>query len=515
LSPIQELERHHGPSPEDSRLLAQLHQLAIDSIDSIGLQFHDAIKAASGEAEPGEETDQERAYRARLQRWPREMLRGPHDQAYREQRQETARRYALLGLPHWRIFTAVAGVTNALTGVVFRSLEADRLSATEAARMLQALNSAMTLELAIFNITYHRTREARKLRTLQEVIVTHMPVTVLCLDAKGRVTAATRPSARIFGDRAQVGQPYDAFLPPSLVEVADLPTYIGRALATGEEVSISRVTLGRVPNTRHLRINIVPLEHPLAHLLLQVEDLTDAVQAEARVQQAEALARIGSLAANVAHEIRNPLAAISLALQVIARSFDPSDRRIGTIRKVEDQVTRLDRLVTDLLDYARPPAPKIRRIDLARVAQDSISVSSSGAELVLSEPESAMADAGLLQAALLNLLQNARDAAGEMGKVWLQVGPGAELAVMDDGPGIDPRVLDKLFTPFVTTKARGTGLGLAISRKLVESQTGTLRLDARFPRPADPQGGGACFRISLQAAAEARASEAGNAEHSG
>ncbi len=503
MSPVRELLEHPGLQAEDSLRLTQLSQLASSRLSSIGRSFHDDIMGPEGEHLFYRDAEDTQRFRTLLRAWPRDMLRGPHDEDYWKRRQDIARQYAQLGLPHWQIFTAAARLTDELTLVVFGALGDGQLPSREACAIMQALNRVMSIEQAVFNITYHRTREDRKLRTLQDVIVTNMPVTVLCLDAEGEVMAATRPSVRLFGDKARPGQRFDAFLPPELVEAADLPSHIGRALATRREVTISRVQLGSPPDSRTLRIDIVPLEHPLAHVLLHIEELTDVLEAEARAQQAEALARIGSLAANVAHEIRNPLAAISLTLQVIARSFDDDDRRRGIIDKVEAQVYRLDRLVTDLLDYARPPEPTMQPVDLARIAEESIGLSNSRALLLDRDPITAMADPQLLQAVLVNLLQNARDATGEHGVVELRVGPGPQLAVVDDGPGIDPEIMPRLFSPFVTSKARGTGLGLAISRKLVESQQGSLLLQEQALR-MHGGGPGACFVVKLGAAPRAR-----------
>jgi len=506
VSPIKELSTHTGLVPEDSLRLGQLAQLAGSRLPAIGRAFHDDIMGPDGEHLLYQDTEGTHSFRALLRAWPTELLKGPHDDAYWDRRQDIARRYAQLGLPHWQIFTAAARLMDSLTEVVFGAQAAGTLRPRDACATLQALNRVMSLEQAAFNITYHRTREARKLRTLQDVIVTNMPVTVLCLDADGQVMAATRPSVRLFGDTARTGQRFDAFLPPALVEASDLPSHLGRALATRREVTIPRIQVGTPPDIRHLRINIVPLEHPLAHVLLHVEELTDVLQAEARAQQAESLARIGALAANVAHEIRNPLAAISLTLQVIARSFTEDDRRRGIIDKVEAQVQRLDRLVTDLLDYARPPEPTLEAVDLARVAEDTASLAGAQARLAAGEPAPAMADPQLLQAALLNLLQNARDAAGDDGRVEVLVGPGPRIEVVDDGPGVPDDVRTHLFSPFFTTKARGTGLGLAISRKLVESMHGSLELSDTGP--------GARFVIKLSAAPAARASRGDSAAHS-
>jgi signal transduction histidine kinase len=224
----------------------------------------------------------------------------------------------------------------------------------------------------------------------------------------------------------------------------------------------------------------------------------DAVQAESRALQSEALARIGSLAANVAHEIRNPLTAISATLQVIGASLDASDRRKPILTKVQEQVLRLDRLVSDLLGYARPVEPQSRRVGLGSVVREALAQAGVPARLLEAESVEVVADPQLVQQIIVNLLQNARDAAGGEGQIEVRVGPGPAIEIADDGPGVSVEVTAKLFEPFVTTKMRGTGLGLAISRKLAESMGGALAWDPRRGQGCAPgRGPGALFRLTL------------------
>jgi signal transduction histidine kinase len=202
----------------------------------------------------------------------------------------------------------------------------------------------------------------------------------------------------------------------------------------------------------------------------------------------------------VAHEIRNPLTAISATLQVIGNSLPSDDRRRGIIDKVNGQVLRLDRLVTDLLSYARPPEPRMAVQGLEAVAREAVGQVAAPATVRTDTDALVYCDAHYVQQVLVNLVQNAADAAGPGGRVEIQVGPGAELRVADDGPGIAPDARDRLFEAFFTTKPRGTGLGLAISRKLCESMGGSLELMAGGG--LGPDGRGACFRLTLPAASD-------------
>lgn len=424
-----------------------------------------------------------------------DMLTGPWDEAYHQRRRRIGQVHVRVGLPDRYVFTAMNLMRRDICDVVRRHYggEADKAWDT-----CHAISRITDLELAVINSAYMEAHEQAQLRSLQDLIVQNLPMTVLCLDETGRVTSATRPSSRLFGGLAEVGLHYETFLPSDLIEAADLPTAVGRALATGREISIPRVSLGQGSGRRHFRIVLVPLEHELARLLIHVEELTDVVHAETRVQQAEALARIGSLAAHMAHEIRNPLAAISATLQVIVGTLPPDDRRKPILGKVQGQVHRLDRLVTDLLGYARPARPTLREARVETLARDGIAQSGVPARLEIDDAGGvALVDPEHVSQIMVNLLQNARDAAGPDGTVIVRAGPGPQLDILDDGPGIPTDIAGQLFEPFVTSKTRGTGLGLAISRKLAQAMDGCLDLVPTSEPWPDDRGPGAHFRLGL------------------
>jgi signal transduction histidine kinase len=437
-----------------------------------------------------------------LQRWVIDMLTGPHDAIYAARRRTIGEVHVRVGLPERYVFTAMNVLRRDLCDIVRHASPPDQ--AWETCHSLMRITD---LELSLMSAAYLQAHEEQKLRSLQHLIVENMPVTVLCLDGQGIVTAATRPSTRLFGGSAPTGQHYELFLPPDLVEAADLPTHVGEALAQGTEVRIARATLTEGSEHRHFRITLVPLHHELARLLLHIEELTDVVAAEARLQQAESLARVGTLAANIAHEIRNPLAGISAALQVITTSFPQEDRRRPIIGKIQEQVLRMDRLVNDLLHYSRPATPRLGPVRLDEAAREAVVQAHVEATLDTAEAPYALADGHHVIQILVNLLQNARDAAAGA-PIAVRVGPGAAVEVRDGGPGVPPALRDSLFEPFVTTKTRGTGLGLAISRKLARAMGGELLLIECEA--------GAAFRLSLPVApASGRASPAGREGCSG
>ncbi len=222
-------------------------------------------------------------------------------------------------------------------------------------------------------------------------------------------------------------------------------------------------------------------------------DVTERRTLERRVADAEALNAMAPLALGLAHEIRNPLNAAVLELHLLSRGIDklvdqnirdPMKRRV-TI--VETEIRRLERLLTEFLELARPRAPAREPVDLARVVEgvldleaEPLSARHIRVERRLNEGCVALGDVEKLKQVVLNLVMNAVDAMPEEGTLHLAVGcePHEVWATVGDtGPGIDPSILTEIFDPFFTTKAAGTGLGLAIVRKIVEQHGGRVEVE--------------------------------------
>ncbi len=213
--------------------------------------------------------------------------------------------------------------------------------------------------------------------------------------------------------------------------------------------------------------------------------------------QAERLAAIGKMAAQVAHEIRNPLNAIALNVELIeAEGEAGSSAEVAPmLSAVKREVERLTEVTDDYLRFARLPSPRRESIDVVMVASDLVGFQAEearrrGVTVSLEGPESAgaSADPDQLRQALLNLLRNAVEAAGEGGHVSVDVSEAegrARLTVSDDGPGVPAEAAERIFEPFYSSKDDGTGLGLAIARRVAEAHGGTLSLE---PLPAGHPG---------------------------
>jgi signal transduction histidine kinase len=220
-----------------------------------------------------------------------------------------------------------------------------------------------------------------------------------------------------------------------------------------------------------------------------------------KLNQAERLASLGEMVAAVSHEIRNPLGIISSTAELLKgklKRTDPEDRLADVI---VEEANRLNGIVTDFLNFARPPTPNLTTCRVEEILEKNLrflapEINSKGytvyQEVSPDIPE-IQADPGLLYQAFLNVLINAMQAMPDGGKILVKVSVRAKMLqvdFMDKGPGISEEMLGKIWDPFFTTKDKGSGLGLPIVKKIVEGMGGTVDL-----KNADE--GGAQVTISL------------------
>jgi two-component system CheB/CheR fusion protein len=228
-------------------------------------------------------------------------------------------------------------------------------------------------------------------------------------------------------------------------------------------------------------------------------DITARKAAEERLAQQAALARLGQMAAVVAHEVRNPLAGIKGAMQVLMGRRAGGDPDWLIMREVVARIDSLGDMINDLMAFARPSPPHPSTFPLRPLLQEAIDaarrdpiastvdVTLDGADVLVT------ADAPMIRAALLNLLLNAAQAMDGRGAIAVSLTHGdgrCTIDVRDDGPGVPAEIRDRVFEPFFTTKARGGGLGLPIARRTAELHGGTLSL-------SHPEPSGATFTLIL------------------
>ena len=228
-------------------------------------------------------------------------------------------------------------------------------------------------------------------------------------------------------------------------------------------------------------------------------DITARKAAEERLAQQAALARVGQMAAVVAHEVRNPLAGIKGAVQVLMSRRSTDDGELPVMRDIVTRIDALSELINDLMVFARPRPPRLAVVELHAILADAITIvrrdpAAHGVEIaVQGEDISVTADGELVRATVLNLLLNAAQAMAGKGRIAVttrrQDGV-AFVQISDTGPGIPPEIREQIFEPFFTTKARGGGLGLPIARRTAELHGGALTLEC-------PPEGGAVVTMSL------------------
>lgn len=486
MHPFDEMKAWVGFTGDDERRLREVWGVVEPRLGEITDRFYEQVLANPSAAAVLTDAAQIERLRVTLRAWCKELLTGPWDDAYYLRRERIGRRHVEVGLEARYLYMAMNVARDTICEMVHQTRPDD-------VGQCRSVSRVCDMDLAIITGTYLEGREALQIRTVQEIIVSHLPVSVLLLGPQGRVTAATGAASTLMGDRDLIGRSLLEAIPEPLAAAAAIDAVVARALDTGREITLARVDVQLDGRERNFRVTVVPLEHAQASLLLHVEELTDAIATEARLVRSESLAQLGALSAAVAHELRNPLAGISGALQVIGASLPDDDRRKPVMEKVHAQVRRLDSLVSDLLDFARLPTPAFAVIDLREVCRTATELVLRGRPhltLRIVGDGLARADGNLVQQIVLNLLLNAAQAVEDRGVVEISLFDGG-LQVSDDGPGIAPEVASSIFQPFFTTRTRGTGLGLPICRKLVQAMGG--RIDV-----VEGPLAGASFRVTLQ-----------------
>lgn len=350
--------------------------------------------------------------------------------------------------------------------------------------------------------------DLKRLKNFSDDVIRSVRVGIVVVDEEGRVRAAN-PAARSVFRLALVdveGRPLrDLQLPDPLPTLLDA---LEQAQETGE---IAMFPLQKIGD-KIVDVSLIPVRDKSGvssrDVLLLGEDVTAREETRERLVQSERLAAIGRLAAQITHEIRNPLSSVALNIDLLGDDVSslPASRQeeaASILKAVGDEVDRLTQITEGYLRFARLPAPSQVPGDVGDVLADLAAFSQGEAaskgvmvELAVDDQLPPIAfDGARLRQALLNLLLNAFEAAQKGGTVRLKAmatKTGARLSVEDTGPGVPEDIREQLFEPFFTTKENGTGLGLTLTREVVMEHGGALHVDA------SPLGG-AAFHIDLVA----------------
>ncbi|MBI2931735.1 MAG: PAS domain S-box protein [Planctomycetes bacterium] len=346
-------------------------------------------------------------------------------------------------------------------------------------------------------IAVERTRLLDALREKTEYlenILHNSADAIVVVDALNRIRTWSEGARRMFGfEPAEViGADVEVLVPPEHRHSGDETRFRTRVQREGFVKDHECVRQTKDGRRLTVQITSTLLRDKKGRILGRssiVRDVTHLKKLQEDLIRSQSLAAVGELAATVAHEIKNPLAGISGAIQVIAESIPPENGRREIVDEILEQIRRLDNTVRDLLIFARPATPVKAPVPFKETFWRAWSLlgqqpAAQHVNFTVDGPDDLImdADAHLLHQVWVNLFQNAVEAMHKGGTLSVRIaaGPVARVEIQDTGAGVSPEHMARLFRPFFSTKTRGTGLGLAITRKIIEAHGGSVWIESRL-----------------------------------
>ncbi len=337
-------------------------------------------------------------------------------------------------------------------------------------------------------------RSLRILQNLHENIIQSLTSGVITLNLEGRIISANRTGLEILGISSEdniLGKDLGQFM--TGLHLDDL-------VSKKREQMLYTAPDGRMVTLGFSSSELRDMEEKTQGYIIIFQDLTEVKELEDRLRTSEKMALLGQLAAGLAHELRNPLSAISGAVEILSSDVKPTEENLRLVRMASQEVERLNLLVEDFLILTMPIQKLTTLVDLGSIIADTVesfakTIRRGNIEIVNQVEKGiyVQADAYRLKQAVWNLLLNSVDAMPIGGLIVIKSKTGESSVVIeisDEGKGIDENFISRIFEPFFTTKEVGTGLGLAIVQKVIESYNGNINV-------VSSRGNGATFVITL------------------
>jgi PAS domain S-box-containing protein len=506
---VAELRQYVDFGEADARCLADLRALVAPDFARIAQEFYD--KTREHEEAHAVFTGEEQISRLQksMQLWLARLLGGTYDAAYYAQAEHIGEVHVRIGLPQRYMFTAMSRIRLELERLVGERAPKDRIAATNA-----AIHKALDIELAVMLEAYYDAMASRVARRraiendsdeLAHADVAAIELThelVVGVDDRGvvRLFNAGAEATTGYGREEMIGQKLTAMIIADESREA-IERVLGDTILKRSRVdSFVKTRAGKL---RDVRWDVARMRIGNIHVFLIGHDHTEEKILAERSRRSEKLAAVGTLAAGLAHEIRNPLNGAQLHVSFLERTLKRSNasaEMLDAAGVIGDEIKRLAALVTEFLDFARPNPLERKPASLGAILERAATLIEPEATLahvhvvrdLPSKDIEADVDASKVEQVLLNLARNAVEALGEGGghvTFRLRRQPkSALLEIEDDGPGL-PSEEAPIFDAFYTTKPQGTGLGLAITHRIVTDHDGTIEVDSRAGRTV--------FRIML------------------
>ncbi len=378
-----------------------------------------------------------------------------------------------------------------------KTTEGDFLS-SEDVQLLEAL--AGYIGIAVQNARLYKSLERKaaqyeRLKEFNENIVESISVGVLAVDLEDRIESWNSQMEVMYASSRSemLGRSLREVFPPAFLD-----EYYRVRQSSGIH-NLYKFRLGTTAgDTRVTNIAIAPLvskDFSVIGRLIIVDDITERIELESQLSQAEKLSSIGLLAAGVAHEVNTPLAVISSYAQMLSKQVNGDPKKAELLEKITRQTFRASEIVNSLLNFSRTSSSEFNNVDLNRVIQDTLTLlehqfKTARVKVVPDlHPQlpPILGNTGKLQQVFLNLFLNAKDAMPAGGTLTITTGNGhgVRVSVADTGSGIAQEHIHRIYDPFFTTKNKpktghsgGTGLGLAVTYGIIQEHAGKIHVES-------------------------------------